>query len=641
SITKPAPPGGLTITLESLVPTIAITDPTVFVPEGLYVPTSNPQITGVAFGTTQIKATALAFGPDVRDVTVALTVTLTPAELDIPELWTRQMSAQISAPAPSGGTTLDLSLDDPLATVPTSVFIPAGQTLSGLFDVTAGTTLGTTTLRAGGPGLIEGSASITISQTPDAYVYVWPSYQNPIVVGVDLQAEVRVRLETPPPGPIDVIVSAPAGSGVLFSASRDGAGSESLVVETGFTSPYSTWQTSYFYVQGTIQGDDVDDDVAVTIDVFETGTTTPVGYEQADMPSMVDVGPSGFSFSTPNDLDTTTLSPDENVPVLSYLLYDGESGTLHDRRTNQEVRGGHIVTIDPSSSNPTVGEVVSPATLTGGAPNVSAPGNAFGAYAVFDPLTPGTTTLDIVQPPGHTAPANGYITRNINVDAPDVWLYSTSRSTRISDQTLGRDLQVERRIALEVAPPSPGVDVTIEVIDPTVALISTDPAAVGSGSITFPLVTGTSTPLIYLQGLTLDQGTELRITAPGYDQWITTVQIVESGFYISSPSGDFTTTVDASNRTIRVQAATLDDLQRVDEVQDVRGGTSPTVDIISSDPSVGVITISPLVFTGGDDYLNTGFDPIAVGTTTISITQPAGFLPPAGRTSIVATVDPI
>ncbi len=159
SITKPAPPGGLTITLESLDPTIAITDPTVFVPEGLYVPTSNPQITGVAFGTTQIKATALAFGPDVRDVTVAIEVTLTPAELDLPELWTLQVSAQLSAPAPSGGVTLDLSLDEPLATVPASVFIPAGQTLSGPIDITAGTTLATTTLRAGGVGLVEGTAT--------------------------------------------------------------------------------------------------------------------------------------------------------------------------------------------------------------------------------------------------------------------------------------------------------------------------------------------------------------------------------------------------------------------------------------------------------------------------------------------------
>ena len=66
------------------------------------------------------------------------------------------------------------------------------------------------------------------------------------------------------------------------------------MVATGFTSTTSTPRT-WFYVQGTIQGDDVDDDVPVTIDVFETGTTTPVGYEQTDRPSSVDVGPSGFS----------------------------------------------------------------------------------------------------------------------------------------------------------------------------------------------------------------------------------------------------------------------------------------------------------------------------------------------------------
>ncbi len=86
------------------------------------------------------------------------------------------------------------------------------------------------------------------------------------------------------------------GSGVLFSASHTEAGSESLVVETGFTSTSGTPRTSYFYVQGTIQGDDVDDDVPMTIDVFETTTTTPAGYEQADKPSDVDVGPSGFQF---------------------------------------------------------------------------------------------------------------------------------------------------------------------------------------------------------------------------------------------------------------------------------------------------------------------------------------------------------
>ena len=123
------------------------------------------------------------------------------------------------------------------------------------------------------------------------------------------------------------------------------------------------------------------------------------------------------------------------------------------------------------------------------------------------------------------------------------------------------------------------MDVTIEVADPTVAVISTDPTAVGGASITFPLVTGTYTPLIYIQGLSVGQGTELRITAPGYDQWITTIQTVASGFFISLPSGDFTTTVGASNRTVRVCPASLDVLQRVDETQQLIGGLSASVEV--------------------------------------------------------------
>ncbi len=260
-------------------------------------------------------------------------------------------------------------------------------------------------------------------------------------------------------------------------------------------------------------------------------------------------------------------------------MNDGETGTLHETRATQQVRGGHTITIDPTNTNPTVGNVVTPAVFAGGAPLLY-PFSHCGE-AVFDPLTAGTTTLGIDQPAGHTDPADKYLTRTVNVDAPDLVLERRSGSNWIAspDENIGRGLQVERRIGLEVAPPAPGVDVTIEVIDPTVALISTDPIAAGSGSITFPLVTGTSTPLIYVQGLTLNQGTELRITAPGYDQWITTLEVVASGFYISTPSGDFATTTIAANTTVRIYPASLDTLQQADENQQVRGGLSPEVDV--------------------------------------------------------------
>jgi hypothetical protein len=255
---------------------------------------------------------------------------------------------------------------------------------------------------------------------------------------------------------------------------------------------------------------------------------------------------------------------------------------------------------------------------------------------VFDPLTAGTTVLGVTQPSGYITPANGNATRNAIVDAPDLWL-SLSGSRR-SSEDIGHDLQISRGIRLEVAAPAPGVDVTVEIIDPTVALISTDPTVAGSATLTFPLVTGTTAiSNLYIQGLVVNQGTELRITAPGYDQWIATIQIIDSGFYIFSPTS-ISTTSGASNTTIQIRGASLNPNQTVKSNQAVRGGASLDVAVISSDPSVGTIVTSPVTFTGGDLTLSTEFDPVAAGTTTISITQPPGFTPVAAKTSIIATV---
>jgi PKD repeat protein len=640
SINKPAPPGGITLILTSLDPTIATVEPSVVIPEGQQVPATNPTVTGVDFGTTEIKATGLGYAPDTREVTVALTVTLTPDELDLPEGWTLPVTAQISAPAPAGGITLQISLDEPFADHPASTTIPAGQTLSAPIELT-GLIQGTTTLRVGGPGLAEGTATVSVTDTPDAYLREFTSvsypdrYLEPFVVGEDLQIQARVHLEAAPPEPVDVVVSAPVGSGLLFSPDPTTAGTPSLVVATGFTDAYSPFATPYFYVQGTIEGDDVDDDIPVTIDVVATGTTTPVGYEQADLPSAVDIGPSGFAFTTSNDLETTTFSPNEAIPVRAYLLYDteGDPTDTGSRRYAQQVRGGYSTTVEVTSSNAIVGEMVAPATFPGGTSTEE---------AEFDPLAAGSTTLHVTPPAGFTAPAdpNAYTTRTVVVDAPDLELQRPPYWSPSPAEAIGQNLQVERRIGLEVAPPAPGVDVTIEVADPTVAAISTDPTSAGGASITFPLVTGTYTPMVYIQGLSVGQGTELRVTAPGYDQWITTIETVPSGLFISLPSSDFTTTVGASNRIVRVSPASLDDLGRVDETQQLIGGMSASVEVTSSDPTVGAITVSPLVFTGGDSYLDTAFTPLDAGTTTIAVTQPPGFTAPATRTSVVATVEP-
>jgi hypothetical protein len=54
------------------------------------------------------------------------------------------------------------------------------------------------------------------------------------------------------------------------------------------------------------------------------------------------------------------------------------------------------------------------------------------------------------------------------------------------------------------------------------------------------------------------------------------------------------------------------------------------VPILSSDPGVGVITGSPLVFNGGVSSMSSAqFDPQAAGTTTVSVEAPVGFSIPS------------
>ena len=63
------------------------------------------------------------------------------------------------------------------------------------------------------------------------------------------------------------------------------------------------------------------------------------------------------------------------------------------------------------------------------------------------------------------------------------------------------------------------------------------------------------------------------------------------------------------------------------------------MDLTNSAAAVGALTINPVVFNGGTSSLNTAFDPLQVGATTLSIVQPTDFTAPSNvNTSITATV---
>src|SRR5258708_3886966 len=83
SLSFPAPAKGLTINFSSANTSVATVTPSVFVPAGLVVPAANPQVTGVAIGTTQVTATAVGFAPDTGTVAVTVTATLNPTSISV------------------------------------------------------------------------------------------------------------------------------------------------------------------------------------------------------------------------------------------------------------------------------------------------------------------------------------------------------------------------------------------------------------------------------------------------------------------------------------------------------------------------------------------------------------------------------
>jgi len=233
------------------------------------------------------------------------------------------------------------------------------------------------------------------------------------VVGVDLQAQHYLRFEGTPPRAVDVVVSVPEGSGVLLSNPSDRftstvLGQSSIMVVTNSTNLIAP----RFYIQGETLGDGVD----LTIQVFETGTTTPIGYDvQA---ATVDVDPSGIYISTQDFTSTLPDATSVKVQATMALLHDGEGSVESGKyRSLQQLRGGAELTIPVLSSDSGVVALPdsSDIVMIGGSGNAS---------IFVDPIGPGTSTISI-DPAAATLSVDG-------LDLPASFVKPSDRKTEVA-----------------------------------------------------------------------------------------------------------------------------------------------------------------------------------------------------------------
>ena len=269
----------------------------------------------------------------------------------------------------------------------------------------------------------------------------------------------------------------------------------------------------------------------------------------------------------------------------------------------------------------------------------------------FSPAYGGTATLPC--------------TTTITASAPDVVNDSVSITvnpppaiTAPGTATVGAGLMVNTAATLGAAQHG-GRDVTVSSNNPAV-LVSPDAETLGTASFTRRIANGQTSVFYYVQGLEQTTGTAtVTISADGFTPDSHTVNVAAVAVEIHSLQAT-TTTLSALDTSWYVQVGVRNQAGTSVSVQNVRpGGPAFVVTLTNSSSTVGRLRSDEPVTTGqtvtkpikpgvyytlavvsGSVYGLT-FEPLGEGTTTVSVTGPAGVLTTTNSTRQVQVTAPV
>jgi hypothetical protein len=226
SLATAAPVGGVTITLTSSDPSKATVTASVVIAQGDTSPATQPQVTGINFGSTIISVSAPGFTGDSKTAAVAANLSFAPPALTVGAGGSQNLTLSLSSPAPAGGLTISLSSNNTgAATVPASVTIAQNNT-SVIVPVT-GVGAGSATISAN-----AGIASV-VNASATANVVVFGSINLPVNTTVGLGQSV--------PFAVSLSSIAPVGGVVVTLASSDPSkatlSTTSVTIPAGSTTP--------------------------------------------------------------------------------------------------------------------------------------------------------------------------------------------------------------------------------------------------------------------------------------------------------------------------------------------------------------------------------------------------------------------
>jgi hypothetical protein len=296
-------PSGTFVSLSSSDPTVITVNPTFFyIQPGATTWYKPPTVTAVGFGSATI--TASASGLASASQVVIAGVGFTPTNLAITGTAQGVLSLTLPSPAPSGGLTVNLSVDNPaVASVPGTVVVPANS-ISATVVVT-GKAAGATVVHASAAGTLpDVTALVTVTSAPQI---VLPAF---VSIG-----------QWSASGPMAITLSSPAPAGgvtislTTVNSSICSVSPASIFIPAGATTP-----TSLPILTGTDLG-------------YTNLTASAPGY----LPTTIRV--TDTDDSTIGMEDFLTLSVGQTVPYVVSLPAAAQTGG---------------VTITLTSSNPSV-----------------------------------------------------------------------------------------------------------------------------------------------------------------------------------------------------------------------------------------------------------------------------------------------
>jgi hypothetical protein len=268
----------------------------------------------------------------------------------------------------------------------------------------------------------------------------------------------------------------------------------------------------------------------------------------------------------------------------------------------------------------------------------------------FDPISTGTTSVTVTGPAGVLTMANTGV-RPVTITGPAI--------TTFGAIIVGSRLQAGTGATLGASEHG-GVTVTVQSDDPTRVLVAPNATTAGTASFTVNLPNGSTAVSYYVQGLENVTGTaNVTVSAPGFSSATHAVEVVQIGVEIHSlePAQTNLSALD-TNWYVQVGTPCPGNLNLCN-VQNVRaGGPAFVVTLTNSDANVARLTsdepvqvgqvvtkpIQPNIYytqavLAGTTY-GLAFDQLANGTTSVTVTGPAGVLTMANtgvRTVTIST----